>query len=130
MVNILFTASWLQIRHQRILKPFGITPQQFNVLRILRGQFPAAASVSLIQERMIDRSSNASRLVEKLFAKKFVDRKTCPEDRRQVDVRITQKGLDLLSQLDKQMNEFDARLKHLSEKEANDIADMLDKYRG
>src|SRR4051812_29759437 len=83
-INILFTASWLSTQTARILKPYSITPQQYNVLRILRGQNANPASVGLIQERMLDKSSNASRLVDKLLEKKLIDRKTCPEDRRQV----------------------------------------------
>lgn len=129
-VNILFTASWLQTHHLRMLKPFGITPQQFNVLRILRGQHPGAASVSLIQERMLDRSSNASRLVDKLFAKKLVDRKTCPEDRRQVDIKITEAGLSLLAKMDEEMKKWDTTLSGLTTEEATLLGDLLDKLRG
>lgn len=129
-VNILFTASWLQTSHLRILKPYGITPQQFNVLRILRGQFPKAASVSLIQERMLDKSSNASRLVDKLLAKKLIDRKTCPEDRRQVDIRITDKGMELLAGLDVKMKQIEEGLKTISEQDAEMMGRLLDQLRG
>lgn len=129
-VNILYTASWLQINHLRILKPFGITPQQFNVLRILRGQQPKAASVSLIQERMLDKSSNASRLVDKLLLKKLIDRKTCPDDRRQVDIKITEKGLQLLAELDEKMKLLDELMKSISEEEAEQTGNLLDKLRG
>lgn len=129
-VNILFTASWLQTHHLRMLKPHGITPQQYNVLRILRGQHPNAASVGLIQERMLDRSSNASRLVDKLVAKKLVDRKTCPDDRRQVDIKITAAGLELLERMDVDMKKWEGMMKTLSEDEAGQLGELLDKLRG
>lgn len=130
-VNVLFTASWLQTNHMRMLKPFGLTPQQFNVMRILRGQHPGAASVSLIQERMLDRSSNASRLVDKLLAKKLVDRKTCPDDRRQVDIKITQAGLDLLAKMDAEMKKTEEQMQQaLTEQEAVQLGELLDKLRG
>ena len=129
-VNTLFTASWLQTRGTRILKPYGITIQQYNVLRILRGQHGKPASVGLLQERMLDKSSNASRLVDKLLAKKLVKRKTSPNDRRQVDILITNDGLTLLNELELKMNEWDSQLKTLSEKEALMLSDLLDKLRG
>jgi DNA-binding MarR family transcriptional regulator len=129
-VNILFTASWLQTQGARILKPYGITIQQYNVLRILRGQLPNPASVGLLQERMLDKSSNASRLVDKLLEKKLLERKICPNDRRQVDIRITESGLALLSELEVKMNVWDDQLKILSEKEVAELSDMLDKLRG
>lgn len=129
-VNILFTASWLQTLGARILKPYGITIQQYNVLRILRGQLPNPASVGLLQERMLDKSSNASRLVDKLLEKKLLERKTCPNDRRQVDIRITESGLELLKELEIKMNLWDETLKTLSEQDAVVMSDMLDKLRG
>lgn len=129
-LNILFTASWLSTQAVRVLKPFGITPQQFNVLRILRGQHPKPASVGLVQERMLDRSSNASRLVDKLVEKKLVERKTCPEDRRQVDIRITPKGLTLLEEIDPVIRQQENLLKALTESEARAADELLDKLRG
>lgn len=128
-INILFTASWLSTQTARILKPYSITPQQYNVLRILRGQNPNPASVGLIQERMLDKSSNASRLVDKLLEKKLIERKTCPEDRRQVDIRITQKGLDTLTELDGLIQNMEKNFMKLNEKEAADLSDLLDKLR-
>ena len=114
----------------RQLRPFGITQQQYNVLRILRGQNPEPASVGLIQERMIDRSSNASRLVDKLHDKGLAVRKTCKKDRRQVDILITQKGLDLLAQLDESQDmDLNSPIK-LSETEADQLSNLLDKLRG
>ncbi len=129
-VNILFTASWINTQIARILKVFSITPQQYNVLRILRGQNSKPASVGLIQERMLDKSSNASRLIDKLLAKKLVERKICPDDRRQVDIRIVQKGIDLLLEIDPLIRELDNQFKTLSEVEATMMGELLDKFRG
>lgn len=129
-LNIMFTASWLNTQTIRVLKPFGLTPQQYNVLRILRGQNQKPASVGLIQERMLDKSSNASRLIDKLVEKKLIDRKTCPDDRRQMDVKINQKGLDLLLEIEPHIKQMDAAFKSLTEEEAKLAGDLLDKLRG
>lgn len=130
LINILFTSGWLSSKHACNLKPYGISTQQFNLLRILRGQHPQPASVNLLIDRMLDKNSNASRLVEKLRLKKLVERTVCPEDRRAVNVIITQKGLELLEELDKQDGTFMKELKNLSEKEAEQINALLDKLRG
>lgn len=130
LINILFTSNWLNAKHAAGLKPYGISSQQYNLLRILRGQHPKPASVNLLIDRMLDKSSNASRLVEKLRIKKLVERTVCPEDRRAVNVIITQKGLDLLAELDKNEGNMLKELKNLSEKEAELINILLDKLRG
>ena len=130
LINILFTSGWLSAQHATSLKPHGISTQQFNILRILRGQHPKPATVNLLIDRMLDKNSNASRLVEKLRLKKLVERAVCPEDRRAVNVIITQKGLDLLTELDKQEGSFIKELKNLSEKEAEQLNTLLDKLRG
>lgn len=131
MLNIYFTSSWFGTQTARILKPYRLTLQQYNVLRILRGQHTKPASVGLIQERMLDKSSNASRLIDKLLLKKLVDRKTCPSDRRQMEIRITQKGLDLLAELDNKMSfpEVNAS-ENVTAEEALLVSDILDRLRG
>lgn len=129
IVNILFTASWLDALHIQQLKPFGISPQQFNVLRILRGSYPNALRLSDITERMIDKNSNATRLVEKLRQKGFVKREICKHNRRQVDIWITQKGLDLLAELDQQRDSFLKHVQGISITEAEQLNVMLDKLR-
>ncbi|MCE2771949.1 MAG: MarR family transcriptional regulator [Bacteroidetes bacterium] len=129
-VNLIFTASYMQNMHSRVMKQFGVTMQQYNVLRILRGQHPNPASVGIIQERMLDKNSNASRLIDKLLLKKFVDRKVCPDDRRQMDIKITAKGLELLKQLDVIIDGMESEMKTLTEKEALLLSDLLDKLRG
>lgn len=130
LINILFTSGWLGAKHAYSLKPYGISTQQFNILRILRGQHPKPATVNLLIDRMLDKNSNASRLVEKLRIKKLVDRAVCPDDRRAVNVIITQKGLDLLEELDKLDLNLVKEMKNLSEKEAALISSLLDKLRG
>jgi len=129
LINILFTAGWLSSKHSTSLKPYGISSQQFNILRILRGQHPKPATVNLLIDRMLDKNSNASRLVEKLRLKKLVERTICPDDRRAVNVIITQKGLDLLAELDGNEDEMLKLLKKISIKDAEFINTLLDKMR-
>ncbi len=130
IVNIFYTNGWLYNRSAQRLKPYGISNEQFNVLRILRGQYPNAASIKLLIDRMLDKNSNASRIVEKLRTKGFVDRKECSADRRQVDVIITQKGLDTLAEIDRLNFESPDQNSNLTEKEAKQLSDLLDKLRG
>ncbi|AKD54417.1 MarR family winged helix-turn-helix transcriptional regulator [Spirosoma radiotolerans] len=130
IVNLIYTTNWLADSQTRLLKPFKLTLQQYNVLRILRGQFPSPIKVSDITERMLDKMSNASRLVDKLVIKKLVLRTECPSDRRAVDVVITEKGLELLKQLDSLQSEWDALLQHkLTVDEATALSHLLDRLR-
>jgi len=130
MVNIIFSYNWL-IQHQiEVLKPFGITLQQYNILRILRGQYPKPSTIKLMKERMLDRMSDCSRIVEKLRAKELVERHLCEKDRRNVDVLITKKGLNLLKKLDKIFEKYDKKLIALSDKELKTLNKLLDRMRG
>lgn len=130
IVNLIYTANWLTGNQTQLLKPSKITLQQYNVLRILRGQFPNPIKVSDITERMLDKMSNASRLVDKLVAKKLVLRTECPSDRRAVDVVITEKGLDLLKQLDVSQGDRDTLLQDkLTVDEADTLSYLLDRLR-
>ncbi len=130
MVNIIFSYNWL-IQHQiEVLKPFGITLQQYNILRILRGQYPKPSTIKLMKERMLDRMSDCSRIVEKLRAKDLVERHLCEKDRRNVDVLITKKGLNLLKKLDKIFEKYDKKLIALSDKELKTLNKLLDRMRG
>jgi DNA-binding MarR family transcriptional regulator len=128
-VNILFTSSWLYHVNSLRLKPHGITPEQYNVLRILRGSHPKALMLADITCRMIDKSSNATRLVEKLRQKGLVKREICANNRRQVDIVITPKGLDALSKIDKESDQWLATLKNISKPEAQELNRILDKLR-
>ncbi len=130
VVNILFTCGWLNALNAKRFKPCGITPQQYNILRILRGQYPNPATVNLLTERMLDKMSNASRLVEKLRAKGLVKRHQCQSDRRAVDVVITDKGLGVLEELDRTEKEWESQFKTLSQEEAKQLNRLLDKLRG
>lgn len=105
-INIIYTANWLNNETLKTLKPFNISPQQYNVLRILKGQHPKSISVNNIIDRMLDKSSNASRLVDKLKLKGLVERETCNNDRRQVDIKITKNGIDLLDAIANDMTEL------------------------
>jgi DNA-binding MarR family transcriptional regulator len=129
LLNIIFTASWLNLRNTQRFKPYGISPQQYNILRILRGQHPKSATVTLLTERMLDKSSNASRLVEKLRVKQLLDRCECPEDRRAVNVKITEKGLALLQKLDQSDDDIRKDFTHISEEEAKLVNRILDGIR-
>lgn len=129
-VNILFTASWIDLEHAKKLKPFGLTSQQFNILRILRGQLPKLATINLLIDRMIDKSSNASRLVDRLEKKGFVKRSANTEDKRAVNVQISEKGLATLKAIDGQLNLMEADFKTLTEQEAKELNRLLDKLRG
>lgn len=129
VINILYTNNWLQSLQVEIFKPFDLTLQQYNVLRILRGQHPNPITVIAIIERMLDKMSNASRLVDKLLVKELVIRKLCPHDRRAVDVTITEKGLNLLKELDTLQNQWESKLHGLTENEALQLSTLLDKMR-
>ncbi len=128
-VNIIYTANWLSHYHSQYCKKFDITPEQFNILRILRGQQPKAATINLLIDRMLNKTSNASRLVEKLRKKGFVDRQTNTADRRACDVIITKKGMDLLAELDKAESEWNKMMSHISESEAKTVNVLLDNLR-
>lgn len=129
-VNIIFSNSWLMNNQNNLFKKFHLTGNQYNILRILRGQFPNPATVNLLKERMVDKMSDASRLVERLRVKGLVKRNLCPNDRRSVDVLITEKGLELLSEIDKLNAEYDSFFKNLDEAETAKLNNLLDKMRG
>jgi len=129
VVNILYTSSWLNYTQSAVFKDFGLTMKQFNILRILKGQYPKAATVNLLIDRMIDKSSNASRIVDKLVEKGFVERKTCPEDRRRVDVVISEAGMKIVDQATRKLDESETFKDSLSEKEAQELNRLLDKLR-
>lgn len=129
-INILFTASWLQARHQVYFKSFGITLQQFNILRILRGQHPKRISGVEIKGRMLDRNSDISRLLDRLLKKNLIEKHLRPGDKRATDIAITDSGLDLLREIDKDSEARERAMFALSESEAAQLSDLLDKSRG
>jgi len=129
VINILYTCRVLEESNEALLKPFDLTLPQFNILRILRGQKGKPATVKLLTERMLDKSSNASRLVDKLLEKGLVNRISCPNDRRAVEVTITQAGLDLLKFVDKEVRSFSAAHPDFTEADARQLSDLLDRLR-
>lgn len=128
-VNLLYTYGWLMERTKEIFSSEDITPQQFNILRILRGSFPQPLSTLQIRERMLDKMSDTSRIVDRLITKGLVKKGTCKTDRRLVDVIITDKGKKMLERLDKRQDELDNIIGNLSEKEAAILSELLDKIR-
>jgi DNA-binding MarR family transcriptional regulator len=129
VVNLMYTNNWLLHSQMKLLKPFGLTLPQYNVLRILRGQHPKPVRINDITERMLDKMSNASRLVDKLVSKKLVDRTECPADRRAVDVVITDKGLTLLTRIDGAQQTWERQFNDYDEQQADQLSTMLDLFR-
>ena len=129
-VNIIFTHGCLTSLQRGFFDRFSITVNQYNILRILRGQHPNPISINLLKERMLDKMSDTSRLVERLRAKGLVERKICKNDRRKSDVKVTSKGLELLSKLEPIDLEVERTLKALSNDEAEKLNNLLDKMRG
>ncbi|MGV6844782.1 MAG: MarR family winged helix-turn-helix transcriptional regulator [Lutibacter sp.] len=128
-INLHFTHNFLNNEILAILKPFHLSTTQFNVLRILRGQFPKACSIGLIKERMIDKNSDASRVIDRLLKKQLVVRKECKIDRRQKDVLISKTGLDILKKIDIKEAVLSESLHHLSISEIETLNQLLDKIR-
>jgi len=130
VVNLLYTNSYLVTSQHAFFKPHGISPEQYNVLRILRGQNGIPTTVSSIQDRMLNKMSNASRLIEKLKVKGLVKREECSNDRRQVDVLITEQGLNLLNMIQVEVEKGNKQFVNLDLEEVNQLNDLLDKMRG
>jgi DNA-binding MarR family transcriptional regulator len=128
-INLIFTSNWLYDQHSRFFKKFGITPQQYNVLRILNGQYPKPASVGMVLERMLDKSSNITRLVDKLAMKNLVNRCENKENRRMQDLTITQEGIDFLKICQPEKDVTSASTQKLTKEEAMIINNLLDKMR-
>ncbi len=130
ILNIMYTQSVIGEKFAEILKPHDLSGEQYNVLRILRGQRGVPANMCVIQERMIAKNSNTTRLIDKLLLKDLVTREVCPGNRRKIEVKITQKGLDLLSELDPKVIEHEQFFsKNLSFDELTQLNNLLEKYR-
>lgn len=128
-VNIIYTHGWLMHKQSSFFDKFELTPSQYNILRILRGQYPNPLSVNLLKERMLDKMSDTSRLVERLRKKGLLERKICQNDRRKADVKITEKGLTLLKEADVLDNYFIELFSKITKDEAEMINSILDKIR-
>lgn len=129
-VNLLFTSTWMNTQHHHFFKKYGISTQQFNILRILRGQGDVVVPLKLLTERMIDKMSNTSRLVEKLHQKKLVERTICADNRRQVDIKLSQKGLDLVNEISEELDKRHKAKQNITLDEAKELNRLLDKLRG
>ena len=125
-LNILYTANWIRGHQVEFFKPYGISPQQFNILRILKGA-NQKLKVQTIKERMVEKSPNTTRLMDKLFAKNLIEREHCTNDRRVVYSNITEKGMLLVETISKNLKQD--LLENLSETEANTLNSLLDKIR-
>ncbi|WP_299625330.1 MarR family transcriptional regulator [uncultured Tenacibaculum sp.] len=126
-INIKYTANWISSREVEFFKTYGISPQQYNILRILRGAADKI-KVQLVKDRMVERAPNATRLMDKLVEKNLILRSKGEVDRREVYVAISEEGLLLLSEIDKNINALNL-LERLSEEEAEQLSDLLDKIR-
>lgn len=129
VANLLFTTNWLENQLHQYLKEYDVSMQQLNVLRILRGQYPCPCMLGVIQERMLDKNSNVTRLVDKLMKKELVSRSQCIENRRKVDIIITENGLDLLEKMETIEDKIEELLNNLSTQEARQVSNLLDKLR-
>ncbi|MEY2869090.1 MAG: hypothetical protein RIR01_1570 [Bacteroidota bacterium] len=130
ILNIMYTNNILSEKFNEILKPYDLSGEQYNVLRILRGQKGNPANMCIIQERMVAKTSNTTRLVDKLLLKELVTRNVCPDNRRKIEVLITQKGLEVLAELDPKVKAHENTLTtNLSKEELEQLNTLLEKYR-
>lgn len=129
-VNLLFSASWLNGEVKNFLAPFDITQKQFNILRILRGQYPDEMGMTImdIRDRMVDKMSDASRIVDRIYKKDLIGKKPCIHDKRHTRVWITEKGMELLAKIDEKMPYID-NIFNLTEEQAQTLNCMLDEMR-
>lgn len=130
ILNIIYTQNVINDKFNEILKPNDLSSEQYNVLRILRGQKGCPANMCVIQERMLAKNSNTTRLIDKLLLKEFVTREVCPNNRRKIEVLITQKGLDILTELDPKVEEHEQLFaNNLNQEELEQLNHLLEKYR-
>lgn len=130
ILNIIYTKNILGDKFNELLKPFEISEEQYNVLRILRGQKAIPCNMSVIQERMLAKTSNTTRLVDKLLLKDLVNREICPENRRKMEISITQRGLNILSELDAKVQKHEHLFsENLTTDELTQLNLLLEKYR-
>jgi len=129
MINLIYTYHWINNIARQDFIAYDITMQQFNILRILRGQYPNPSSINLLRERMLDKMCDASRMVDRLKQKELIERCVNKKDKRSVDIVITQKGLDLLSKIDQEID-MDRAISKLSDEDAKTLNTILDKMRG
>ena len=130
MLNIMYTANWLMGEFRDVYKPFGITPQQYNVLRILRGKHPEFINPSEIKEVMIDKNPDITRLCDSLLAMGLIGRSIDSDNRRKMNIVITDQGLHLLAQIKPLLTERQTQILHRSDINFELLSELLDELRG
>lgn len=130
IVNIMFTDGWLSNHLRDVFKDHNLTPQQYNVLRILRGKYPEALNPSDIKAVMLDKNPDLTRLCDRLLTRKLIDRCIDGDNRRKMNIRITEDGLKMLNLIDPIMIDFNKKVSTISEEEATILSSLLDKLRG
>ena len=128
-INILYTANWMNLSLHQLIKSYNISLQQFNILRILRGQKGKPAALKLLTERMLDKMSNTSRLVDKMLTKELLERSICPNNRRQVEITLTSKGLKVCNEISDLIEKHRMESLKITIEEAREINRILDKMR-
>jgi len=129
-INLLYTNTYFDAFYAQVVKDFTVTLEQYNVLRILKGQHPQPMSVKDIQSRMINKMSNTSRLIDKLVQKNYVERFACEHDRRAVDIRLTELGVEQVDVISKELKSVEKEYETLTKAEAQELNTLLDKLRG
>lgn len=130
IVNIMFTDGWLSNHLRDVFKDHNLTPQQYNVLRILRGKYPEALNPSDIKAVMLDKNPDLTRLCDRLLTRKLIDRCIDGDNRRKMNIRITEDGLQMLNLIDPIMIDFNEKVSTITEEEATILSNLLDKLRG
>jgi len=129
VLEILFTASYINNKHIKYLRPFNLSPPQYNILRILRGSYPNHLHIQSIKKRMLEKMPHTTRMIDKLFENGYIERERREDDRRKIYIIITKKGLEVMSHIDQIHPEFMQFTHNLSDKEANELANLLEKLR-
>lgn len=130
LINLIYTNNYIINEMNNFFKAMDLTRQQYNVLRILRGQYPEPVSVNEVKKRMLDKMSDASRIVQRLRAKGLVECRQDKDDRRALAVAILKKGIQLLKDTDDKVGDFEHLLENLDKEEAKQLNILLDKLRG
>jgi DNA-binding MarR family transcriptional regulator len=130
IINLIYTYNQISGQMATLLQPHGLTMQQYNILRILKGQYPNPSTNNLVKDRMLDRNSDVTRLIDRMIRNGWVTRTSCEKDRRRVDILITQQGLDVLDAIQTQETDLDVIAMRLPEDEQRAMNDMLDRLRG
>lgn len=129
VLNVMFTSNWINALFRDVFKPYDITPQQYNVLRILRGKHPKSANPGEIKEVMLDKNPDLTRLCDRLCKLDLITRGVDKKNRRKINIKISDAGLELLKTLDPKIKRMQSSMKSLTEDEANQLSDLLDKMR-